>query len=244
MSTSSIVSEMAGVKKQSAPPGSKREKAAATRKKILDAAQELFSKFGYAGTTMQSIADGADVAVQTVYFVFHTKGELLRQLVKSVGGRPEDALETMERDWVLEAMTDSDGHRGLALMIEYGNDIYARIAPLWAAIGQGASIEPEVAEVWEGIVEQRRQGIRRIIDSLALRGQLKEGLTADRAADIVYGLHRPETFAVFVDERGWPVEEFKAWSYQIICDQLLGTKSRAGQEQTPTRGLSFDAALG
>jgi hypothetical protein len=31
---------------------------------------------------MQTITDEAGVAVRTVYFVFHTKGELLRQLLK------------------------------------------------------------------------------------------------------------------------------------------------------------------
>jgi AcrR family transcriptional regulator len=234
--------EMPEVKRQSVKSGSRREKAAATRRRILDAAQRLFSEHGYAGTTMQAIADGADVAVQTVYFVFHTKGELLRQLLKSVGGRPGDAVETMERDWVQEAMANSDGRRSLALMVEHGNDIYARVAPVWDAIGQGASVEPDVAEVWEGIVEKRRQGIRLIVDSLATRGHLREGLTVDRAEDIVYGLHRPETLAVFVGDRGWSLEDFKAWSYQLLCDQLLDLSLPSDQDRSPTRGLSFGEA--
>jgi len=235
-----MIAGMAEVKKQPAKSSSRREKATATRERILDVAQQLFSEHGYAGTTMQAIADGADVAVQTVYFVFHTKGELLRQLLKTVGGRPEDSLETMDRDWVHEAMTDSCGRRSIALMVEHGTDIYARIAPVWAAIGQGASVEPEVADVWQGIVEQRRQGIRRLAESLAARGYLREGLRVDRAADIVYGLHRPETFAVFVDECGWSVKELKAWLYRILCDQLLGPQPLDGQEEAPTRGLTFD----
>lgn len=238
-----MLKEMVEVKKQSDKSSSRSEKAAATRRRILDAAQRLFSEYGYAGTTMQAIADGAEVAVQTVYFVFHTKGELLRQLLKSVGGRPEDPLETMERDWIQEAMTDPDGRRSIALMIEHGNDIYARIAPVWAAIGQAASVEPEVADVWKEIVEQRRQGIRRMVDSLATRGQLREDLSVDRAADIAYGLHRPETFAVFVGECGWPVEEFKAWFYRILCDQLLSPQPSSHQDQPPTRGLTFHETL-
>jgi len=228
------------VKRGSAKPSSRREKAAATRHRILDAARQLFSETGYAGTTMQAIADQADVAVQTVYFVFHTKGELLRQLLQSVGGRPEDPVETMERDWVHEAMTDSDGRRTIALMVEHGNDIYARVAPVWAAIGQGASIEPEVAELWGCIVEQRRQGIQKIVESLSDRGHLREGLAADRAADIVYGLHRPETLAVFVGERGWPLEDYKKWSYSTLCRQLLTPQPTTDHEQPPTRGLTFD----
>ncbi len=200
---------MSGVNKPTAKSNSRREKAAATRRNILEAARHLFSEHGYTGTTMQAIADQADVAVQTVYFVFHTKGELLRQLILTAGGRPDEPTETMDRDWVDEAMTDDDGRRSIALLVEHGNDIYARVAPFWEAIGHGASTEPEVAETWQNIVEQRRLGIRQIVESLSARGQLREGLSTDHAADIVYGLHRPETLTVFVTERGWPLEDYK-----------------------------------
>jgi AcrR family transcriptional regulator len=225
------------------PPTSRRDQAAATRRKILTAARELFADRGYTASTMQAIADRAGVAVQTVYFVFHTKGELLRQLLQSMGGREDEPVETMDRDWVREAMTSADGRRSIALLVEHGNDIYARVAPIASAIDQGASVEPEVADVWRGIVEARRRGIRRIIDSLADRGHLREGLDAERAADIVYGLHRPETYAVFVGECGWAPDEFKAWSYQLLCSQLLGPWAIPDEDAHPTHGLSFDAAL-
>ena len=203
----------------------RREKAAATRRNILEAAQQLFSKHGYAGTTMQAIADQADVAVQTVYFVFHTKGELLHQLLLTLGGRPDDATETFEWDWVEEAITESDSRRSIALLVEHGSEIYARIAPVWEAIGHGASTEPEVAESWQDIVEQRRLGIRRIVESVASRGQLREGLSIDNAADIVYGLHRPETLAIFVAERGWPLDDYKEWLCNLLCNQLLSPQA-------------------
>lgn len=231
---------MSGVKKPVAKSNSRREKAAATRRNILGAAKQLFSEHGYAGTTMQAIADQADVAVQTVYFVFHTKGELLRQLILAMGGRPNEPTETMDRDWVDEAMTDNDGRRSIALMVEHGNDIYARVAPFWEAIGHGATTEPDVAETWQNIVEQRRLGIRRIVESVAAQDQLREGLSIDHAADIVYGLHRPETLAVFVVERGWSLEDYKEWSYNLLCHQLLSSQANRQQGPSPTRGLTFD----
>jgi AcrR family transcriptional regulator len=219
---------------------SRKDRAAATRRRILEAARELFIEHGYASSTMQSIADRAGVAVQTVYFVFHTKGELLRQLILSFGGRDDEPVETMDRDWVHQAMTDADGRRSVALLVEHGTDIYARIAPLWAAFGQGAAVEPEVAETWQGIVEARRAGIHRIVDSLADRGHLRHDLAVDRAADIVYGLHRPESLAVLVGECGWSLPEYKAWMYRLLCDQLLDPRPDPEPDQSPTRGLSYD----
>ena len=233
-----MMASMADVKGTTAPQ-SRKDKAAATRRRILDAATAQFSERGYAGTTMQAIADEAGVAVQTVYFVFHTKGELLRQLLMSVGGRPDEPVETSERDWIQEATTDPDGRRTIALMVEHGNDIYVRVAPVWAAIGQGASVDSDVARTWEGIVEERRVGILSIITAVADRSQLKDGLTADRAADIVFGLQRPETLDVFVGDRGWSLTEYKRWSYDTLCALLLAPPPD-DVELSPTRGLTFD----
>src|SRR6187401_3225177 len=69
--------QMATVKQQPKSRTSRRDRARATRLRIAKAAYTLFCERGYDGTTMADIADAAGVAVQTVYFTFHTKGELL-----------------------------------------------------------------------------------------------------------------------------------------------------------------------
>ena len=54
------------------PRSKRREKAAATRERMLRAAIEVFAEQGYGGARMADIAARAGVAVQTLYFVFHT----------------------------------------------------------------------------------------------------------------------------------------------------------------------------
>lgn len=54
----------------------KRSKNEVKRYKILDAAVSLFTKQGYAGTSMDLIAKNADVSKQTVYTHFGSKDEL------------------------------------------------------------------------------------------------------------------------------------------------------------------------
>ncbi|MFZ1283261.1 MAG: helix-turn-helix domain-containing protein, partial [Propionicimonas sp.] len=53
------------------------ERARHTRRRMLETARELFIIDGYAATTMERIADRAGVAVQTLYYTFRTKGQLL-----------------------------------------------------------------------------------------------------------------------------------------------------------------------
>lgn len=54
-----------------------------TRLKILSVAADQFSKSGFAATTMQSIADEADIHVTTLFMHFNSKNELATSLVTS-----------------------------------------------------------------------------------------------------------------------------------------------------------------
>ena len=61
--------------------GRRARKALDTRHRMLDAAEALFVRDGYAATTIAAIAEEADVAVQTVYAVFGTKRAILTELL-------------------------------------------------------------------------------------------------------------------------------------------------------------------
>ncbi len=66
----------------------------ATRRRIVDAATELFVAEGYGATTLEQIAARAGVAVQTVYFHFGNKRTVLKEAVDvaAVGVDQEDLL--------------------------------------------------------------------------------------------------------------------------------------------------------
>src|SRR5215208_4437797 len=68
---------MTEVKRHARSELTRRDRARATRLRITKAAYALFCDRGYSGTTMSDIAESAGVAVQTVYFTFHTKSEVL-----------------------------------------------------------------------------------------------------------------------------------------------------------------------
>src|SRR5438309_2080024 len=62
----------------------RREQAArATRRAILDAAEQLFLARGYAGTTLVDIATAALVSPATVKGAFGTKGGVLAALIRA-----------------------------------------------------------------------------------------------------------------------------------------------------------------
>jgi AcrR family transcriptional regulator len=54
----------------------------ATRRRVLEAARELFDAVGYEGATVREIARLAEVSVGSVFTTFATKGELLSEVMQ------------------------------------------------------------------------------------------------------------------------------------------------------------------
>jgi AcrR family transcriptional regulator len=61
----------------------RRTQKEATRKRVLEAARELFDTEGYQGTTIREIARHAGVSVGSVFTTFASKGEILSQVMEA-----------------------------------------------------------------------------------------------------------------------------------------------------------------
>lgn len=59
----------------------------ATRRKILDTAEEVFGEMGYYETSISEITRRAGVAQGTYYIYFHSKREIFAELVEDIGKR-------------------------------------------------------------------------------------------------------------------------------------------------------------
>ena len=87
-------------------PGLRERKKAATRKAIHDGAIRLFGEQGYAGTTIDQIADAADVSRATVFHHFPTKESIVfgdaPQATAALAALLADAPEVVPavREWL------------------------------------------------------------------------------------------------------------------------------------------------
>ncbi|GHP00020.1 TetR family transcriptional regulator [Reticulibacter mediterranei] len=70
----------------------------ATRRKILDAAEEVFGEFGYYEASISEITRRAGVAQGTYYIYFHSKREIFAGLVEDIGERLRADLRTAIAD--------------------------------------------------------------------------------------------------------------------------------------------------
>ncbi len=233
-------------RKPGQPPPNRRARSLATRRRIIDAALSRFRRAGYAATTMEAIAADAHVAVQTVYFMFHTKAELLLAAITIAGGEPDAPEDPVDRAWVAQVVAATSGARRLALVVEFGNEIYRRVGPLMPAVRAAASVDPGVDVAWRGLAARRRDGMRQVIDVFARHGELRTGLDPALALDLLFGVHRSETYLAFTEECGWQIERYKAWQFATLVHQLLpaGIADEAmAQNSAVVADLSFAAEV-
>jgi AcrR family transcriptional regulator len=198
----------------------RRERAARTRRAIVAAATEEFRASGYHGTTMAAIAKRAGFAVQTVYFVFHTKPALLTAAIdEAVMG--DETLPPEATPWWHEATTTDDGARALSVFVTEVTNINARAAVLDRVAVAAASTDPEVGDVIMHHEALRTSGFRTYVDTLASRGLLKQGLDPAEATDVLLTLVGSRVFLDFTEGRGWPAERYVSWTVDILTTTLL-----------------------
>src|SRR5262245_51086367 len=63
------------------PGGLRQRKKENRRKEILKVASELFRRHGYPSTSMEAIAQAADISPNTIYNYYRTKGQLLIAMI-------------------------------------------------------------------------------------------------------------------------------------------------------------------
>jgi AcrR family transcriptional regulator len=214
----------------------RREQAAATRLDILEAAQRLFERDGYAATTMGAIATEARVAPKTVYIAFETKSGVLRALwnLRLRAGREE--LPIAEQPTYRALLDEPDPERQLRLNAHNSREGKLRIAALAEVIRSAASLDAEIGALWGRINREYHANQRAIVESLNEKRALRRGLSVDRGTDILWMLNHPGTWHLLVRERDWPPEQYEQWTGDLACAELLENPS--GARVGPTEAAS------
>jgi AcrR family transcriptional regulator len=202
----------------------RREQAAATRRKVIAAAQPLFLEHGYAGTTMAAIAREAGVVVETVYRSFGSKVALFGTVVEAAlaGGVERAEVPVEERPAIAAIIAETDPAKQVALYAATQPGIHRRAGPLLRAVRAAAALDPEVARVWSDMEAERYVGQGRVAGLLASRGALREGLNVETASDVIWTLCSLAVHDLFVVERGWTLEAYEAWLTDALTRELLG----------------------
>ena len=199
----------------------RKQQASQTRMRILDASQRLFAERGYAASTIEAIAAGAGVAVDTVYAAFGSKRGVLRALLNVRVGGDEAELDLLARAGPQAVQREPDQRAQLAAFAADVSSIIERARPVDDIIRGAAAVDPEIAVLRSGAQAYRYRNIRQLVSWLAAKGPLRDGLTEDDAAAIAWTMSSPEVHGLLRVARGWSAERYAAWLALSLARILL-----------------------
>lgn len=197
----------------------RKVRAQQTRARIAATAARLFAERGYQGTPMDAIAAEAGVAVQTVYFAFRTKPELLiaaydQAVMGSLEGPPPD-----RQDWFRDALAEQDGTTTLRHLVDGVMGILLRSGPLLPVMV--SSPDEQVRRAFDERQTGRYESYRQVVRSLIQHGCIKPDLDEHEATDLLFALLSPELHSLLCVARGWPPDHFRTWMLTTLEAQLL-----------------------
>ena len=184
-----------------------------TRRLIVDAARKLFLERGYAATTMDAIAKEAGVAVSTVYAIYKNKRAILRAI------REAWHEQTHAREINEEASQQPDPERRLRMVAHATRRQWEAGGALVAIYQGAAAADREAAAELREALRGRRAALDRIVQGM--EAALRQDLDSARAAAILRALCRAELYRELVEESGWSPDEYEAWLFATLKEQLL-----------------------
>lgn len=197
------------------------ERAAATRRAVLDAARHLFTTRGYPATTVTDIAGRAGVNVDTLYVTVGRKPALLREVVETALSGLDHAVPAEERDYVRAVRAAPTAGQKIDAYAAALARMGPRTVPVFLALRAGADRDPDCAALHAEITGRRAANMRLFAADLRATGELRADLTDGEVADIVWAMNSADYYALLVDGRGWTPERYglhlaDAWRRMLL----------------------------
>jgi AcrR family transcriptional regulator len=213
---------MTAVKRSVTKP-TRRDRARATRLRITKAAYSLFCERGYSGTTMADVAEAAGVAVQTVYLVFHTKSELLSRTYDFAVLGEEEPLPPDMQPWNAQMTSETDVTDALRHAVVGIGAILARATPLDTVVRASAGSDPDAARVRAMHERWRADGYRAMLEVLVTKAALRDGLSPERATQLLLLYIGMDVYRVLVHDFGWSHGDWIDWTVATTSEQVFGS---------------------
>jgi AcrR family transcriptional regulator len=210
---------------RAAPPrtAARAEQVRATRQRVLAAARDLFLRRGYAGTTVEAIAQRARVSPQTVYNVVGGKAAVLKAVYDVALAGDDEPVPVVDRPLFREMAAAPDARSCLALYARAAREMFGRAGPLVTVVFvEGSGRDPDLRAFVDAIERERGTGNAAMAHHVATRFGLRPGLTEAEAADVLWALTSPEMVDRLTRRRGWTLDRYERWLAATMADALVG----------------------
>jgi AcrR family transcriptional regulator len=190
----------------------------ATRRRVVEAARDLFLTRGYVATTMADIAAEAAVALQSVYNAGQSKADLLHLVTDlAVAGDDEDVM-LVERPAIAAIATEPSAVRQVELLADTISDTLGRLAPVWVAYREAAAVDAKAAENLVAAHRRRHQTFAEIIVNIP-EARLRRSHA--ESTDTAWAIGSIDVYLLLRSIRGWDTDRYADWLRTTLVDELL-----------------------
>lgn len=199
----------------------RHEQASATRLSILAAARNLLQDKGYAATTIADVARMAEVSVDTVYVSIGRKPQLVLAVIDMVLGDADEPVPADQREYVQAIRKAPTALARIEIYAAAVARLVPRTATLQESLRKAGDTDAECEATWQRLVTRRAANMRLFAADLRSTGELREDLSDDEVADLVWATNAAE-FWLLLDQQGWTPARYETllvnmWSRTLLA---------------------------
>jgi AcrR family transcriptional regulator len=194
------------------------EQAAATRARVVAAANHCFQELGWSGTTLAQIAARAGVTPQAVHLSVGPKPALLMAALEHAVAGPRGAEPSIEREVFQDALAPGVAVTNRARAFAAATwAVHERAGALFAVLAQAAQGDPRLQERRTEIAARRFELCRQLV--LACPAGTADDVA--RVTDLVFVLSSTSLHAEFLN-RSWGRSDYEDWLTATLTALLDG----------------------
>ena len=188
------------IPKRSYQQKARAESAAETRRRIIDVTRELLARAPLENVSLPEIAAQSEVARSTVYAIFGSREGLMVAVA-------EDLLERGGFARIGQALRGPDVVRAFETSINVAMELYSQEEAVGQALLSLAAVDRDASSAAARLNLGRANGMRRLAERMHEQGVLRDDVTVDEAADVLWVITSFETYAQLRRGRGLTAEQ-------------------------------------
>lgn len=167
-----------------------------TKSRILDATWKLLES-GDKAVRMSDIAKAAGISRQALYLHFPNRAELLVATTRHI-----DSVKQVDAR-LAQSRSATSGRERLQAFIQAWGGYIPEIHGISVALRAMRDSDTEAAVAWDDRMQAVRHGCEAVVRAIAEDGNLRTGLTAQTATDLLWTLLSVENWERLVRDCGW-----------------------------------------
>ena len=200
----------------------RRAASAERRSRIVQTAADLFLANGYLPTTIAAIAAQSNVSADLVFRLFGNKRGVLKEVMDYVIGGDAADIPFLEREGPQTVRLCTDQREQLRRFSVGITAQLRRVGPFNTLLHDAAAVEPEIAALRDDLnLRQRRLAMTTVAEWVAANGPLRDSMSVDDAAAILWALTSSDVYVTFTERWQWSSDRYQDWLGHTLQAALL-----------------------